>query len=68
MIDIWDWEEEARLDALLAPHRWCAYPPGLLEAHIARKMAMHRAMAVEIERLLANGQNQRVQKVNFPVR
>ncbi len=54
MMDIWDWEEEARLDALLAAYSGRAYPPGLLEAHIARKKAMHHAMADEIDKMFAH--------------
>ena len=53
MMDIWDWEEEARLDALLAPYRWRSCPPRLFQAHTARKMAMHRAMAAEIDKMFA---------------
>jgi len=53
MNDIWDWEQEAKLDALLAPFAGGAFPPGLLEAHMARKKAMHSVIAAEIARMFA---------------
>ncbi len=55
MSDFWDWQEDgAELDALMASHGDRSFPPGVLEAYIARQRARHRAMQAEISRLLAN--------------
>lgn len=55
MNDVWDWDEWAKPDDLLSPYVGSAYPPGLLETYFAQKMALHRAMATEIARMLATG-------------
>ena len=55
MTDFWNWQADgAELDTLMAKHSGGSYPPGVLDAYIARQMARHRAMQAEIDRLLAS--------------
>ena len=52
MTDFWKWQEEgAELDAVMAKHSGSSYPPGVLDAYIARQTARHKAMQDEIDRL-----------------
>ncbi len=51
MIDDFDWEPDgAELDAIMAAHRHTAFPPGVLDAFIARQRRRHAIMQAEIDR------------------
>ncbi|WP_374344342.1 hypothetical protein [Phenylobacterium sp.] len=52
MIDLGDWWEDGTvLDAIMAAHRGGTFPPGVLDAYIARQRRRHALMQAEIEKV-----------------
>ena len=53
MIDLDDWRHAgAELDAIMEAHWGGPFPPGVLDAYIARQRRRHAIMQAEIERML----------------
>ncbi|OHB38824.1 MAG: hypothetical protein A2882_09000 [Phenylobacterium sp. RIFCSPHIGHO2_01_FULL_70_10] len=53
MTDPYDWQQEgAERDAIMAARRGGAFPPGVLDAYIARQRRRHALMPAEIEEAL----------------
>ena len=53
MFDPCDWQQEgAEREAIMAAHRGGAFPPGVLDAYIARQRRRHALMQAEIEEAL----------------
>lgn len=56
MIDPNDWQQDgAELDAIMDAHRGSSFPPGVLDAYLARQRRRHSLVQNEIERALAAG-------------